>query len=142
MRKVVFMCAILAIAGCASRNAPVSHEMPTAEKDAFVEDFMRDKLRSNGPAVFCEQESYAACLGVTTEKCLAELSPSAEPCFDKAEDKYGDFVKTNSMNFISYYFQCMVFGHISMHSSDALEISGCLKESKLDQRRIMNSMLR
>lgn len=142
MRKVILLCATLVIAGCAARSVPVSDGGAYAGGDAAAGDFMAEKLRQNGAAIFCEQDAYSICLGITQEACFEELSPTAVSCFERAERRYGRMVGSNFREFGAGYFGCMIVEHVYMHNEDHKEVGSCIESIGFDKYRMLKSMFK
>ncbi|KDM89891.1 hypothetical protein EA58_20795 [Photobacterium galatheae] len=89
-----------------------------------------EKLESNGPRVICDQPVYQKCYQISEANCVSELTPISQKCASYAQKKWPISSLNDAEKHATYYFNCMIFNHFTVHQKDWHEAYYCLEENK------------
>ena len=103
----------------------------------FNLDYKKAKLHRNAAYLFCDQQGYPKCYGITYEQCISEMSSFKDDCFKKAEQKLTSLNTEKDLHeFSNYFFYCMLMKHLTLHSEKNLkQIDKCINALKLDNEQ-------
>lgn len=146
--RLPLMMLALVLAGCASapqdqRAAPGSSDN-AAVRD-YLDEFTREKLRSNGADLFCDQAGYRGCYEISRTQCLQQLSGVKEACLDQANRKFPERLRTaeDIDRYVKYYAVCMSLRHVAMYrGGDVKALGACLKNVRWDKAQRDRSFLK
>lgn len=123
--------------GCSAATVPKSD----LKKEARFE-FIFDRLKKNGPNIFCSQPSYQECFSQTKNQCMNEISTFNGQCIQAARDKYYPIKnKEDEVKFLHYYDVCVATTHRGLHVNQSDQITNCLKNNPIDKKILRRSAL-
>jgi hypothetical protein len=141
----LFASLLLLIAIVSNTNAEQSTKYFDKDGPAreMVEELVRGKLASNGPAMLCDQAAYLACHGVYHAQCLNELALIGKECEAKAADKaVGLNADVLFKQYTDTYIACLVTKHIFSRIEKIETVGRCLKNMEFDKEVMTRSLLK
>ncbi|MET0084378.1 MAG: hypothetical protein ABW079_15330 [Sedimenticola sp.] len=139
------------LTGCTTMDAKTSPKGKSViDLDAKISpeyraayDVTLEKLKKNGPDIFCTQQEYIDCFNITSTQCQLELPSIHNFCFKTAFKEYDRFkIYKDFQDASKYYSSCVVARHVVRYSHKRESIIECLHNAKPDEKLMMNEMLK